>query len=65
MDLHKAFTVTVIALRYYGYTDTKEHRQKCIVKWRQDKKKDWKYIEAIILNIFKEQKQLLKTKHSN
>lgn len=62
MELHNAFTVTVIALRYYGYTDTKEHRQKCIVKWRQDKFKDWDYIEAIIHNIFKEQKRLFKTK---
>lgn len=56
MNLHKAFSITEIAIRYYA-TD---HRQNAIVKWRQDNKKDWSKIEAIIAEIFDEQKQLLK-----
>lgn len=61
-QLHEAFTVTEIALRYYAKVNPKKNytRHYAIKQWRQDKKIDWSVVESVILEIHKKQLQMLK-----
>lgn len=60
--LHKAFTITEIALYYYSvvHPERKYSRNYAVKQWRQDKNIDKKIVKQIIKSIFKEQREMLK-----